>query len=151
MKDKKYRKVRDHCHNTEEYRGAAHSICDLKHSVPKGISIDFHNGSNDDYHFIIKLLTEEFEKQLTCLHWKHWKIHNLYSSNKKQITRIEKNGEEITENISYRLFIDSTRYMAGSLLNIVNNFSKRIHKFKSKYGHDDKKCETCRISCIHKL
>ena len=68
MKDKKYRKVRDLCHNTEEYRGAAHSICDLKHSVPKGISIDFHNGSNDDYHFIIKLLTEEFEKQLTCLH-----------------------------------------------------------------------------------
>ena len=30
-----YCKVRDHCHYTEEYRGAAHSLCKLKYSVPK--------------------------------------------------------------------------------------------------------------------
>ena len=34
FKDKEYRKVRDHCHYTEKYRGAAHSICNLKNSVP---------------------------------------------------------------------------------------------------------------------
>ena len=34
-KDKKYCKVRDHFHYTEEYRGAAHSIYNLKYSVPK--------------------------------------------------------------------------------------------------------------------
>ena len=36
-------------------------------SVPKESSIVFHNGSNYDYHFIIKKLAEEFEKQFTCL------------------------------------------------------------------------------------
>ena len=41
LKDKKYRKVRDHCHYTGEYRGAVHSICNLKHSAPKNFPIVF--------------------------------------------------------------------------------------------------------------
>ena len=45
MKNKKDLKVRNHCHYTEEYRDAAHSICNLKYSVPKKIPIVFHSGS----------------------------------------------------------------------------------------------------------
>ena len=51
MKDKKYRKVP--CYYTGEYRGTAHGICNLKYSVPNKIPIDFHNGWNYDYHFIM--------------------------------------------------------------------------------------------------
>ena len=58
LKDKQYRKVRDHFHYTGEYRGAADSTCNLKHSVPKKIRIACHNGSNYDYHFIMKKLTQ---------------------------------------------------------------------------------------------
>ena len=57
--DKKNGKVTDHCNYTREHRGAAHSICNLKYSVPKIIPIFFRNGSNYDYHFIIKELAEE--------------------------------------------------------------------------------------------
>ena len=60
-------KVRDHCHYTGEYRGAAHSICNLKYSLPKKILKVFHSGSNYDYHFIIKELAKELKKQFTCL------------------------------------------------------------------------------------
>ena len=60
MKDKKYRKVRDHCHYIGKYRGAVYIICNLKQSVPKRNPKVFHNGSNYDYHFIIKELVEEF-------------------------------------------------------------------------------------------
>ena len=35
VKDNKYYKIRDYCHYTGEYRGAAHSICNLKHSARK--------------------------------------------------------------------------------------------------------------------
>ena len=52
--DKKYRKVRNHCNYTGEYRGAVHSICKLKYCVPQETPTVSHNGSNYDYHFIIK-------------------------------------------------------------------------------------------------
>ena len=32
-----------------------------------------------------------------------------------------------------------------SLSNLVNNLSEEFHRIKCKFGHDDKKCETCRI------
>ena len=64
----------------------------------------------------------------------------------KEVTRIDKNREQVTKNISYILqFIDSSRFMACSLSNLVNNLSEGIHRIKCKYRHDDKKCGTCRI------
>ena len=39
--------------------------------------------------------------------------------------------------------------MESSLSNFVNNLSERIHRIKCKYGHDDKKCETCGIKYKH--
>ena len=67
MYNKKYFKVRDHYHSTGQYRGAVHSMCNLRYSISKTIVIAFHNGSNYDYCFIIKKLAEEFKKQFTCL------------------------------------------------------------------------------------
>ena len=65
--DKKYRKVRDHCHYTGKFRGAAHNNCNLRYSIPKEIPIVFHNGSTYDYHFIIEQLTIEFKGEFECL------------------------------------------------------------------------------------
>ena len=41
VNNKRYCKVRDHCHFTGEYRGAVDSICNLKYNVPKNILIAF--------------------------------------------------------------------------------------------------------------
>ena len=54
--DKKYHKVRDHCHYTGKFRGAVHDICNLRFKIPKEIHVVFHNGSTYDYQFIIKQL-----------------------------------------------------------------------------------------------
>ena len=64
---KLYHKVRDHFHYTRGYRGAAHSICNLRYKTTKEIPIVFHNGSTYDYHFILKQLAKEFEGQFKCL------------------------------------------------------------------------------------
>ena len=50
--DKSYRKARDHCHFIGEYRGVAHSICNLKFNVPNEVAVVFHNRSNYDYIFL---------------------------------------------------------------------------------------------------
>ena len=116
LTDKKYRKVRDHCSYTGEYRGAAHSICNLKYSVPKKIPIVFHNRSNYDYHFIMKELVKEVKKQFTCLGEVTEKFITFTIPIGKEVTRIDKNGEEVTKNISYILqFIDSARFMTSLL------------------------------------
>ena len=84
VKDKKYCDVRDHCHFTGEYRGAAYSIYNLKYILPKKSPIAFHNGPNYDYHFIIEELAEEFKKQFNYLKENTEKKRNLYSSNRKR-------------------------------------------------------------------
>ena len=146
LKNKKYHKVRDHFYYAGEHRGAAHSICNSKCSVPKKISTVFHYVSNYNYHFNIKKLAEEFKKQFACLGGNTKKCKTFTVSIEKEVTRIEKNREEIAKNIPYILqFIDSARFMATSLSNLANNLSKGIHKIKCKYRHDHKNCETCRI------
>ena len=35
-------------------------------------------------------------------------------------------------------------FMASSLSILVNNLAEKIRNTKCKYGHDNKKCETCR-------
>ena len=49
-------KVRDHCHYTGKYRGAAHNKCNLKYKKPSFIPVVFHNLSGYDSHLFIKNL-----------------------------------------------------------------------------------------------
>ena len=129
-----YQKVRDHCHYTGKYGGSAHSICNLKLNVPDETPVFFHNGSNYDYHFIIKEFANEFEGQYECLreNTKKYKIFSVQIE--KEMTKIDKEGNESVATISYKLkFIDSPRFMATSLSNLVDNLKEGIHKVKCKY------------------
>ena len=129
--DKKNYKVRDHCHYTGKYRGAAHNVCNLRYKVPKEIPIVFHNGSTYDYHFIIKELVKEFEGNFDCLRENTEKYITFSVPLKK---KIENKNIEITYKIK---FIDSFRYMSSSLSKLVDNLSEGIH---------NNKCADCKSS-----
>ena len=122
--DKKNYKVRDHCHYTAKYRGAAHNICNLRYKVPKEIPIVFHNGSIYDYHFIIKELVKEFEGNFEFLGENTEKYITFSVPIKK---KIENKDLEITYKIK---FIDSYRFMSSSLSKLVDNLSEGIHNNK---------------------
>ena len=124
--DKNKKKVRDGYHYTGKFRGAAHSVCNLRYKVSKEIPIVFHNGSTYDYHFIIKKLAEEFEGEFECLGENTEKYITFSVSLKNE----SDNGKKIT----YKLkFIDSYRFMSTSLSNLVDNLS-RIY---------DRECKKC--------
>ena len=113
--DKSKKKVRSHCHYTGKFRGAAHSVCNLRYKVPKEIEIVFHNGSTYDYYFIIKKLAEEFKGKFEC----------LGENTEKYVTfsvPLKKENNNNDEKITYKLkFIDSYRFMSTSLSNVVDN------------------------------
>ena len=122
--NKKQQKVRDHCHYTGKYRGAAHNICNLKYKIPKEIPVVFHNGSTYDYHFIIKELAKEFEGNFECLGENTEKYITFSVPIKK---KIDNKDLEITYKIR---FIDSYRFMSSSLSKLVDNLSEGIHNNK---------------------
>ena len=121
--DKKYHKVKDHCHYTGEYRGPAHDIFNLRYKIPKEIPVVFHNGSTYDYHFIIKELTEEFEGEFECLGENTEKYITFSVPIKKEITKKDNNGNDKITKISHKIkFIDSYRFMSPSLSNLFKGF-----------------------------
>ena len=116
--DKKQPKVRDPCHYTGKYRGAAHNICNLRYKMPKEIPIVFHNSSTYGYHFIIKELAKEFKGNFESLGENTEKYITFSVSIKK---KIENKDLEITYKIK---FIDSYRSK------LLDNLSEGIHNNK---------------------
>ena len=55
--------------------------------------------------------------------------------------------EKNTGHISYILqFIDSARFMASSLSNLVNNLSEGVHRIKCKYKLGEKKVKLIELN-----
>ena len=123
--NKGMRKVRDHCHYTGKYRGAAHSKCNLEYQIVKGIPVLFRNGSVYDYHFIIKYLAREFKGHFEYL----GENTEKYISFTVLFRKVINDDEEI----KYRIRIsDSCRFMQDLLSNLVDNLSElKINKIDS--------------------
>ena len=132
-------KVRDHCHFTGKYRGAAHNTCNLRYKIPKNIPVIFHNGSTYDYHFIIKELACEFDGNFECLGENTEKYITFSVPIKK---RIENKNMDITYKIK---LIDSFRFMYTSLSKLVDNLTDNIHNDKC----DKCKSNLCFVNAVN--
>ena len=123
--NKKYQKVKDHCHFTGKYIRAAHDICNLRYKTLKEIPVIFHNDSTYDYpfmikEFIIKELANEFEGQIEFFGGNRERYITFSLPIKKELD----NDKTITNKIK---FIDSFRFMSNSLSSLVDNLSEGLH------------------------
>ena len=136
-------KVRDHCHLTGRYRGAAHNQCNLKYRRLTFTPVAFHNLTNYDAHLFVTHLGYD-EGDISCIANNEEK----YISFSKQITvgtyrKSAINGEGdvyyVEKPITHTIkFIDSFRFMGTSLSKLVNNLPETAFQNVGKYYTKEK-------------
>lgn len=114
-------KVRDHCHLTGNYRGSAHSICNLNYKLPSYIPIIFHNMSGYDCHLFIKQLCTYGEKVDVVAQTKE----NYISFTKTLCMGLgcDNAGNKKNKFLQLR-FIDSFRFLSTSLEVLAKGLSE---------------------------
>ena len=125
-------RVRDHCHYTGCYRGAAHNTCNLKYRKPESVPVFFHNLTGYDSHLFIKKLGSSNKKEtIECIPNNEEKYITF---TKTIITGQYTNKKGESKNKTFNIvFKDSLKFMSSSLGALVNNLPKNGFKNISKY------------------
>ena len=125
-------RVRDHCHYTGCYRGAAHNSCNLKYRKPESVPVFFHNLTGYDSHLFIKKLGSSNKKEtIECIPNNEEKYITF---TKTIITGQYTNKKGESKNKTFNIvFKDSLKFMSSSLGALVNNLPKNGFKNISKY------------------
>ena len=125
-------RVRDHCHYTGCYRGAAHNSCNLKYRKPESVPVFFHNLTGYDSHLFIKKLGSSNKKEtIECIPNNEEKYITF---TKTIITGQYTNKKGESKNKTFNIvFKDSLKFMLSSLGALVNNLPKNGFKNISKY------------------
>lgn len=119
-------KVRDHCHMTGRYRGAAHRHCNLQFKSPKFIPIFFHNLSGYDCHLFIKELGELPGKI------------KIIPKTKENYISFSKYLPLSNEEYVQLRFTDSFKFLGTSLENLAKTMSKDdFVNLRSWFPNDD--------------
>ena len=113
------RKVRDHCHFTGKYRGAAHSRCNLNARKPLLIPVIFHNLQGYDVHLFIKELAA-LRGEFSCIPSTEEKYISFSKEFKFDEYICRRSGR--MRNLKFEIrFIDSFKFLQTSLANLVSN------------------------------
>lgn len=120
-------KVRDHCHLSGKYRGAAHNACNLNYNIPKFFPVIFHNFSSYDCHLFVRELNNIDDGSINVIPLNK----ELYISLSKYVKN--SNGDRIEIR-----FLDSCRFMPSSLDNLVKNLTKQDLKIVKSFCDDTK-------------
>ena len=128
-------RVRDHCHITGKYRGAAHNSCNLNCRLPRIIPVVFHNLQSYDAHLFIKKIGN-LKGEFKCIP----NTEEKYMSFSKTITvgNYFDRKKNILRNINFEIrFIDSLKFLNSSLDKLAKNLEEKdFHSVKQKFQNN---------------
>jgi hypothetical protein len=131
-------RVRDHCHITGKYRGAAHNACNLQlriYAHKTKVPVVFHNLRGYDGHLLMQAIGKVDTKRPA---WKKDKMGKWVQTEKTDaINCIPNNMEKyMTFGVGQLQFIDSLQFMNSSLDALVANLQTENLVITSK-SHTD--------------
>ena len=150
-------KVKDHCHLTGKYRGAAHQECNLKYKEPSFIPVIFHNLSGYDAHLFIKQLgvssgdincianTEEKYISFT----KKILVDTVSGKPISEVNKEKGKGTKDREVYLNNRFIDSFKFMSCGLDSLVKNLTGN-GKDDSRIVHTKNRFQEKTSLCLRK-
>ena len=103
-------KVRDHCHLTDKFRGAAHWDCSINFQLTKKVSVKYHTLRGYNNHLIFNKL-DKFDVKIDVIPDELEKHMTFFFLDKKL------------------LFIDSMRFMNFNLDKLDKNMSNKDFKY----------------------
>ena len=128
-------RVRDHCHITGKYRGAAHSKCNLSCSTPRVIPVIFHNLQGYDAHLFIKKIGK-IKGNFNCIPTTEEK-YMTFSKKIKVGEYVDKKTKKIKKIIFEIRFIDSFKFQKASLAYLVGKLEpKDFINTREKFKHN---------------
>ena len=140
--------MRNHCHLSGKFRGAAYEVCNRKYKVPTFFSVVFHNLSGYESYKFIKTL-ENSEGDISCIPNNE---ENYISFTKQVIVNKFNNKEGKEVNVKRKLrFIDSLKFMDSSLDKLSSNL--KIGQFVNlkKYYSGNQLSVLLRKGSIHMI
>ena len=133
------RKVRNHCHYTGKFRGAAHRSCNLKFKRPKFTPVFFHNLQNYDAHLFVRALgTLDEVLSVTCIPNNEEKYisFSLKFELKKERREVDE-GEWKEFIVKHEIrFLDSFKFTLAGLSSLVENLPKEELKETARFFGD---------------
>ena len=135
--EKRLSKVRDHCHYTGKYRGAAHQSCNLQFQRPKFTPVFFHNLQNYDAHLFVRALglMDEVLK-IKCIPNNDEKyISFSLKFELRKFIKWDPKAEEWKEVVVQHeiRFLDSFKFTLSGLDGLVKNLSREDLKETARF------------------
>ena len=134
-------RVRDHCHISGKFRGAAHRHCNIALRLSKDVTVAMHNLRRYDGHIIManigKLCSErtDLEIEAVAKNMEDYLSFSLKVTSSNRKRRFD--GQMVQQ--CYRIrFIDTCQFLPSSLENLVKNLEKnQFNAMRHHFSNSD--------------